>query len=210
MPTPMPNEGALILIDVQNDFCPGGSLAVESGDEIVPVINSLSTRFSRVIATQDWHPPGHISFASAHEGRKPFETVQIDTVEQVLWPDHCLQGSGGAELHPDLNESSIDLILHKGTSPELDSYSAFFENDHETPTGLEYYLRGLHIEELFFCGLATDVCVHASVMDALKLGFACTIIVDAMKGVSAADSQRAIAEMVQGGARRATSKELRG
>lgn len=208
MPTPSPDGGALILIDVQNDFCPGGSLAVESGDEILPAINLLSARFSRVIATQDWHPAGHISFASAHEGRKPFETLRIETGEQVLWPDHCLQGSPGAELHPGLDQKPIDLILRKGTSPRLDSYSAFFENDHTTPTGLEHYLRGLHIDTLYFCGLATDVCVYASVMDALKLGFSCAIVVDAMKGVSGADSERAVLEMVRGGAGRTTSGEL--
>ena len=203
-----PQEGALILIDVQNDFCPGGSLAVESGDEIVPIINELSARFSRVVATQDWHPSGHVSFASSHAGRKPFETMRVGAEEQVLWPDHCLQGSDGAELHPDLDKRPIDLILRKGASPRLDSYSAFFENDHTTPTGLEHYLRGLHIDELYFCGLATDVCVFASVMDALKLGFSCTIVLDAMKGVSRTDSQRAVSEMVAGGAKSTTSGEI--
>lgn len=193
---------ALIIIDVQRDFCPGGSLAVESGDRIVPIINRISPRYDIVVATKDWHPAGHISFASSHPGTRPFESAEIGGESVVLWPDHCLQGSDGAQLHPELDTAPFDLILHKGTSTNLDSYSAFFENDHATPTGLEYYLNGFGCKALDFCGLATDVCVKASVMDALRLGFRCSIVTDAMKGVDkpTGSAQEAIDSMLASGA----------
>lgn len=192
----------LIIIDVQRDFCPGGSLAVEAGDEVVPVINRISHLYDIVVATQDWHPPGHISFASSHPGARPFESRTVAGESVVLWPDHCLQGSEGAAFHPRLDTAPIDLILHKGTSTDLDSYSAFFENDHVTPTGLGYYLSGFGCRELDFCGLATDVCVQASVMDAIRLGFRCSIVTDAMKGVDTppGSATRAVETMRSAGA----------
>ncbi len=163
-------QRALLVVDVQNDFCPGGSLAVDEGDSIVPVINRIMPFFQRVIATQDWHPVDHVSFASRHPGRKPLDVVDAGGIQQVLWPDHCVQGTRGAELHPRLDVRSVGLLVRKGMNPALDSYSAFFENDHKTDTGLRHYLRGLKVRDLFVCGLATDYCVLASVMDARRLG----------------------------------------
>jgi len=170
-----PANHALIVIDVQNDFCPGGALAVAGGDEIVPGINALMEDFSAVILTQDWHPAGHSSFASQHEGLDPFSITQMTYGPQVLWPDHCIQGSHGAEFHRDLNTTRADLIIRKGYNPAIDSYSAFFENDHSTPTGLEGYLRSRGIDRLTMVGLATDFCVNFSAVDAARLGFAVTI-----------------------------------
>ena len=162
---------ALLVIDVQYDFCPGGALAVPGGDEIVPGINALMKEFPAVILTQDWHPEGHSSFASQHAGRAPMEMIEMPYGPQVLWPDHCVQGSRGAEFHDDLNVDRADLIIRKGFRREVDSYSAFFENDHETPTGLEGYLRTRGIEKVTLVGLATDFCVNFSAVDAAKLGF---------------------------------------
>jgi nicotinamidase/pyrazinamidase len=173
----------LLIIDVQNDFCPGGALAVERGDEVVPVINRLVPRFTRVAATQDWHPAGHVSFASSHAGRKPLDTVDAEGISQVLWPDHCVQGTRGAELHGGLDSRGVSLILRKGMRRELDSYSALFENDKKTETGLSPYLRGLGIGEIFLCGLATDYCVYHSAVDARRLGFGVTLVRDACRGV---------------------------
>jgi nicotinamidase/pyrazinamidase len=192
---------ALLIVDVQNDFCPGGSLAVEHGDEVVELINRISPAFTRVVATQDWHPRGHLSFASNHTGRRPLETVDVNGIAQVLWPDHCVQGTPGAELHPLLDTRGIGLVLRKGTTVGLDSYSAFFENDRTTPTGLAGYLRGLGVEELFVCGLATDYCVLASAMDALALGFRVTLVRDACRGVDfpAGSVARALATMEKAG-----------
>jgi nicotinamidase/pyrazinamidase len=161
---------ALIVIDVQNDFCPGGALAVPEGDVIVPAINAMMDRFDAVILTQDWHPTGHSSFASSHDGKAPFETVQMPYGVQVLWPDHCVQGSTGAAFHSDLR-TDADLIIRKGFRSEVDSYSAFFENDQTTPTGLEGYLRTRGITKLTMVGLATDFCVNFSAVDAARLGF---------------------------------------
>jgi len=162
---------ALLVIDVQNDFCPGGALAVPGGDEIVPGINALMAEFSAVILTQDWHPAGHSSFASQHPGKSPMEMTEMPYGPQVLWPDHCVQGSDGAAFHPDLNTDRADLIIRKGFRPGIDSYSAFFENDHTTPTGLEGYLRTRGISHLTMVGLATDFCVNFSAVDAARLGF---------------------------------------
>lgn len=162
---------ALLVIDVQYDFCPGGALAVPGGDEIVPGINALMKEFPAVILTQDWHPEGHSSFASQHAGKAPMEMIEMPYGPQVLWPDHCVQGSRGAEFHDDLNVDRADLIIRKGFRREVDSYSAFFENDHETPTGLEGYLRTRGIEKVTLVGLATDFCVNFSAVDAAKLGF---------------------------------------
>lgn len=162
---------ALIVIDVQNDFCPGGALAVAGGDEIVAPINALMTSADAVVLTQDWHPAGHSSFASQHDSKSPLEMVDMPYGPQVLWPDHCVQGSQGAEFHPDLETSRADLIIRKGHNPKIDSYSAFFENDQTTPTGLEGYLRSRGITSVTMVGLATDFCVNFSAVDAAKLGF---------------------------------------
>lgn len=166
---------ALIVIDVQNDFCPGGALAVAGGDEIVQPINALMAEFQAVVLTQDWHPAGHSSFASHHEGKAPFETVEMPYGTQVLWPDHCVQGSPGAGFHMALEVDRADMIVRKGFRPGIDSYSAFFENDHQTPTGLEGYLRTRGIESLVMVGLATDFCVGFSAIDAARLGFGVTV-----------------------------------
>ena len=162
---------ALVVIDVQNDFCPGGALAVSGGDGIVAGINSRMNEVDAVILTQDWHPAGHSSFASSHAGRGPFELIEMDYGPQVLWPDHCIQGSIGARFHTELHSDRADLVIRKGYNPAIDSYSAFFENDHKTPTGLEGYLRTRGIDRLVMVGLATDFCVNFSAVDAAKLGF---------------------------------------
>lgn len=162
---------ALIVIDVQNDFCPDGALAVPQGDQIVQGINALMPDFDAVVLTQDWHPAGHSSFASAHEGRGPYEMMEMPYGPQVLWPDHCIQGSMGAKFHTELQQDRADLIIRKGYNPAIDSYSAFFENDHKTPTGLEGYLRTRGIERVVMVGLALDFCVNFSAVDAAKLGF---------------------------------------
>ncbi len=162
---------ALVVIDVQNDFCPGGALAVAGGDEIVEGINTLMNGFTTVVLTQDWHPAGHSSFASEHPGKSPLELVTMPYGPQVLWPDHCIQGSPGAAFHPRLRTDPAQLILRKGFRRSIDSYSAFFENDHATPTGLEGYLRTRGIERLVMVGLATDFCVHFSAVDGARLGF---------------------------------------
>ncbi|AVO37597.1 bifunctional nicotinamidase/pyrazinamidase [Pukyongiella litopenaei] len=173
---------ALIVIDMQNDFCPGGALAVPGGDEIVDGINALMDGFDTVILTQDWHPAGHSSFASSHPGKAPYDTVGMSYGTQVLWPDHCVQGSDGAAFHPRLRLDG-DLILRKGFRPGIDSYSAFFENDQTTPTGLEGYLRTRAIDALMLVGLATDFCVHFSAVDAARLGFAVTVREDLCRAI---------------------------
>jgi len=162
---------ALIVIDVQNDFCPGGALAVPQGDAILRGINALMPDFDAVVLTQDWHPAGHSSFASSHDDHDPYELITMPYGPQVLWPDHCIQGSIGAQFHPDLQLDRADMIIRKGYNPDIDSYSAFFENDHRTPTGLEGYLRTRGIERLTMVGLALDFCVNFSAVDAAKLGF---------------------------------------
>ena len=173
---------ALIVIDVQNDFCPGGALAVPEGDAVVDPINAMMPDFDAVILTQDWHPAGHSSFASSHPGEAPYDMIDMAYGPQVLWPDHCVQGTPGAAFHPGLR-SDGDLILRKGFRAQIDSYSAFFENDHETPTGLEGYLRSRGIERLTMVGLATDFCVHFSAVDAAKLGFNVNVRLDACRAI---------------------------
>lgn len=167
---------ALIVIDVQNDFCPGGALAVTGGDEIVDPINALMADYEAVILTQDWHPRDHSSFASEHPGKAPFDMIDMPYGPQVLWPDHCVQGSDGAKFHPRLDTTPADLIIRKGFRRAIDSYSAFYENDHATPTGLEGYLRSRGITDLHLVGLATDFCVGFSAEDAAKLGFDVTVL----------------------------------
>ena len=171
-----PANEALIVIDVQNDFCPGGSLAVAGGDEIVAPINALMPEFPVCVLTQDWHPAKHSSFASSHEGQDPYALIDMPYGPQVLWPDHCVIGSAGAEFHTGLNADSADMIIRKGFRPQIDSYSAFFENDHETPTGLEGYLRTCGVDTVTLVGLATDFCVNFSAVDAAKLGFKVRVI----------------------------------
>ncbi len=213
--TPIENSrttkhGALLLIDLQNDFCPGGSLAVSEGDMILPLINRIASGFDIVVATKDWHPKGHISFASRH-GRSPFDSIQLGNGEQVLWPDHCIQGETGASLHPELDQRPLTMVLHKGTNSELDSYSAFLENDHTTPTGLEGYLRMHGISRVFICGLATDVCVKFSALDAVHCGFETYVIEDACRGVNVPEGSvdTALHDMTEAGVRCIGSSELR-
>ena len=178
----MANE-ALIVIDVQNDFCPGGALAVAGGDQVVPVINALIGRFEHVVLTQDWHPAGHSSFASSHPGKAPFETVEMAYGTQTLWPDHCVQGTAGAAFHPELEWTSAEMIIRKGFRKAIDSYSAFFENDHETPTGLSGYLRERGISRVTLAGLATDFCVAYSALDARRQGFDATVILEGCRAI---------------------------
>jgi nicotinamidase/pyrazinamidase len=171
-----PGNEALIVIDVQNDFCPGGALAVAGGDEIVAPINALLPDYAVRVLTQDWHPAGHSSFASSHPGHDPFTLVDMPYGPQVLWPDHCIQGSGGAAFHEGLATDRADLVIRKGFRRGIDSYSAFFENDHKTPTGLEGYLRTRGVDTVVLVGLATDFCVNYSAVDAAKLGFRTRVI----------------------------------
>jgi nicotinamidase/pyrazinamidase len=200
---------ALLIIDAQNDFCPGGSLEVSDGDQIIPVINKLSNEFDVVIQTQDWHPKNHSSFASSHENKKSFETTEMPYGTQVLWPDHCVQGSRGAEFHSGLNTEPSQLIIRKGFRRNIDSYSAFYENDNKTTTGLSGYLRERQIEQLFLSGLALDFCVKWSALDGLKEGFDVTIIEDAVKGIDIEGSvAKAWDEMEDAGAKQISSCEL--
>lgn len=178
-----PATEALIIIDVQNDFCPGGALAVPDGDAIVPGINALMAEFDAVVLTQDWHPAGHSSFASSHQDAAPYDLVDMPYGPQVLWPDHCVQASPGAMFHPDLNTSPAQLNIRKGFRSAIDSYSAFFENDHQTPTGLEGYLNTRGIKTLTLVGLATDFCVKFSALDAARLGFAVTVRMDLCRAI---------------------------
>jgi len=175
-------KNCLIVVDIQNDFCPDGALAIMEGDKIIPVVNALAGKFDKVVATQDWHPPGHVSFAATHK-KKPYDIITIDEIQQVLWPVHCVQGSFGADFHKDLDLREVDLIIRKGNDLNIDSYSAFMENDKITLTGLHYYLKGLAIRDLYFCGLATDYCVYYSALDARKMGFNVGVILDACRGV---------------------------
>jgi nicotinamidase/pyrazinamidase len=178
-----PQTDILGLIDVQPTFMPGGELAVAGGDAIIPAINRLLGRFDHAFATQDWHPPGHASFASAHPGRQPYETIEMPYGAQVLWPDHGIAGTPAAAIHPAIDQTWIEAIIRKGFRPALDSYSAFFENDRQTPTGLEAWLRQRGFSRIFLCGLATDFCVAWSAEDAARLGFAVTVIEDACRGI---------------------------
>jgi nicotinamidase/pyrazinamidase len=173
----------LIVVDVQNDFCPGGALAVPRGDEIVPIVNRLAARFHNVVLTQDWHPPGHFSFASTHPGKNPFETAAAFYGPQMLWPDHCMQGTPGAAFHSALDIPHAALVLRKGMEPTIDSYSAFYENDRTTPTGLSGYLRERGISRVFLAGLAFDFCVRFSAEDARREGFAVFVVEDACRGI---------------------------
>ena len=182
---------ALLVVDVQNDFCKGGTLAVPSANEVVPVINDLADRFAHTIITQDWHPPDHTSFASQHDGSEPYQTITLGYGEQVLWPDHCVQHSAGAEFHDKLAVTNCELIVRKGFRREIDSYSAFFENDHKPPTGLGGYLRERELTRLFVTGLATDFCVRFSAVDARAQGFEVMLVEDACRGIDSDGSMDA-------------------
>lgn len=187
---------ALVVIDMQNDFCPGGALAVSEGDAIVPLVNALIEVFPHVILTQDWHPAGHKSFASSHPGKAPFESVTMPYGEQTLWPDHCVIGTEGAAFHPALRWDKAELVVRKGFRPQIDSYSAFFENDRATPTGLGGTLRERGLDKLTLVGLATDYCVAYSALDARRLGFSVTVKLDACRGIDLNGSvEKMIGEM---------------
>lgn len=207
MPSQRPE--CLLIIDVQNDFCPGGALAVPGGDEVVEVINRLGERFAHRVLTQDWHPAGHLSFASSHPGRAPMETTTLAYGEQVLWPDHCVQGTPGAEFHRGLEVNGSELILRKGFRREIDSYSAFFENDRTTPTGLGAYLRERGLRRLFLCGLATDFCVGYSALDARRAGFEVAVLEDACRAIDVDGSLAAAwRQMETAGVERVSSEAL--
>ncbi|MFB6278559.1 MAG: bifunctional nicotinamidase/pyrazinamidase [Salinibacter sp.] len=174
---------ALLIADIQNDFCPEGALGVPEGDTIIPTVNHLMAEFDNVVMTQDWHPPGHESFASSHPEHDPMDVIEVEYGDQILWPDHCVQGTEGAEFHPDLDTTPVQLIIRKGFRPHIDSYSAFYENDRETPTGLTGYLRGRGIDTLYVGGLAADFCVKWSALDGRKEGFDVYVIEDATRGI---------------------------
>lgn len=200
---------ALLIVDVQNDFCPGGRLAVPGGNDIVPVINRLSDDFDRIIQTQDWHPPGHSSFASVHPDSAPYETIELPYGRQVLWPDHCVQGTDGAEFHPDLHAGRGQVIIRKGFRPDVDSYSAFYENDHQTPTGLTGYCRERGIDVLYIVGLALDFCVHYSAVDGRKQGFEVFVVEDAARAIDNDGSlDVAMRNMRNAGVRFVSSEEV--
>ena len=194
---------ALVITDVQNDFCPGGALAVPEGDRVIPVINRLQPHFDLVVATQDWHPPDHGSFAANHEGRKPGEVIELAGLEQILWPVHCVRHTAGAAFHEDLDHARIAAVFQKGTDPGIDSYSGFFDNAHRKATGLGEWLKERRVTDLYLCGLATDYCVKFTSLDAVALGFATHVIEDACRGVNLQpdDVVRAMEEMRSQGVR---------
>jgi len=203
------DSDALLVIDVQNCFVPGGSLAVKGGDEIVPLINRLAKSFHNVVLTQDWHTADHVSFASQHEGKKPFEAIQLSYGTQVLWPDHCVQGTEGAAIVSGINIPHAELIIRKGFHRDVDSYSAFLEADRKTQTGLAGYLKGRGIKRVFVCGLATDYCVAWSALDARKFGFQADVIEDACRGIDLNGSiAKAWADMTKAGVKRIQSADI--
>jgi nicotinamidase/pyrazinamidase len=199
----------LLVIDVQNCFLPGGSLAVKDGDKVIPVINGMAKKFADVVMTQDWHTPGHVSFASSHTGKKPFETVDLKYGKQVLWPDHCVQGTDGAGLSKDLAIPQAELVIRKGFHKDVDSYSAFTEADGNTTTGLAAYLKSRKLQRVFIAGLATDFCVAWSALDARKAGFDTYVIEDACRGIDTGGSlAKAWADMAKAGVKRIQSTDL--
>ncbi len=200
---------ALLVVDVQNDFCPGGNLAVPDGDAVVPLVNALGRHFRHVVLTQDWHPAGHASFASSHPGRKPFGTIELAYGPQVLWPDHCVQGSTGAAFHPGLDLPHAEAVIRKGYRPGIDSYSGFVEADRRTRTGLEGYLRERGIAKVVIAGLATDFCVNWTAQDAARAGFETVVVEDACRAIDLDGSlDRAWAEMMAAGIRRVSAASL--
>jgi nicotinamidase/pyrazinamidase len=199
----------LIIVDVQNDFCPGGALEVRHGDEIVPLVNQLARKFDNVVVTQDWHPAGHISFASSHAGRKPFETKRLRYGEQVLWPDHCVQGTRGAALHDGLELQHAQLVIRKGFHPKVDSYPGFLEADRKTKTGLDGYLRSRSVKRVYCVGLATDFCVAWTALDARRFRFESVVLEDACRAIDNAGSLAAAQKaMAKAGVKRANSASL--
>ena len=209
MPERPGSDSVLLVVDVQNDFCPGGALAVSDGDAVVPVINRLAEQFAHVVLTQDWHPPGHLSFASQHPGRQPFEAVEFDYGPQTLWPDHCIQGSRGAEFHPGLQTGRAELVLRKGFRTVIDSYSAFMENDRRTPTGLAGYLRERGLQRIFLAGLATDYCVAWSALGAVSASFEAVLIEDACRAINLGGSLgRALEELRDAGVGVAAASDI--
>jgi nicotinamidase/pyrazinamidase len=203
------DASALLVIDVQNCFLPGGSLAVKDGDQVVPVINKLAKGFTNVVMTQDWHTVGHVSFASTHSGKKPFETIDLPYGKQVLWPDHCVQGTDGASLSKDLSIPQAELVIRKGYHKDVDSYSAFTEADGKTTTGLAAYLQARKLQKLFIAGLATDFCVAWTATDARKAGFEAYVIEDACRGIDTQGSlAKAWADMAKAGVKRIQSSDI--
>jgi nicotinamidase/pyrazinamidase len=199
----------LLVVDIQNDFIPGGALPVKDGDEIVPLVNQIAPAFRNVILTQDWHTPGHISFASTHPGKKPFETTKLAYGTQVLWPDHCVQGTPGADLHKDLKIPHAELIIRKGHRQHMDSYSAFYEADGKAPTGLAGYVQDRGFRRVFLVGLATDFCVCWSALDARKIGLGAVVIEDACRGIDTNGSlAKAWTQMTKAGVKRIRSSDL--
>jgi nicotinamidase/pyrazinamidase len=201
---------ALILVDIQNDFVPGGALPVAEGDRVVPVANRIQKNFDLVVATQDWHPANHGSFASQHPGAKPGDVIDLNGLPQVLWPDHCVQGSRGAQFHPQLDTRRLSKVFQKGIDPEIDSYSGFFDNGHRRGTGLDEYLKNAGVSEVYLAGLATDYCVKYTALDARTLGFTTVLVEDACRGVNLnpGDSATAIDQMRCAGVRVVTSEQL--
>ncbi|GGG06791.1 bifunctional nicotinamidase/pyrazinamidase [Pontibacter amylolyticus] len=199
---------ALLLIDIQNDFLPGGALGVPEGDQIIPIVNQIQDHFDLIVATQDWHPTDHKSFASNHEGKNPFETTELLGLPQVLWPDHCLQGTPGADLAPALEVNKIEAIFRKGTNPEIDSYSGFYDNGRLKSTGLADYLRGKGVTQLYLAGLAADYCVYYSAIDALDEGFETFVLENAIRAISPESYEAARKDLLEKGGRRIQSSDL--
>lgn len=206
----MPIKKALIMVDLQNDFCEGGSLAVPKGDEVISIANQLQPHFELVVATQDWHPKDHMSFASNHLGRKVGEIIIVEGLRQILWPDHCIQNTRGAEFHPNLNVQHLTKVFHKGIDKKIDSYSAFFDNAHRRSTGLSEYLQSIHVTDIYIMGLATDYCVKYSALDAAQLGFDVHVIEDACRGIelNPGDIDLSFQEMRKAGVNIINSKDL--
>lgn len=205
----MPPDAVLIVVDVQNDFCPGGSLAVRGGDEVVAVVNDLARRFANVVLTQDWHTPDHLSFASRHPGKRPFETTRLPYGEQVLWPDHCVMGTRGAEFHEGLSIPHAQLVVRKGYNRAVDSYSAFLEADRATRTGLDGFLASRGYRHAYVCGLATDYCVGWTALDARRFGVEATVVEDGCRAIDLDGSlARAWSEMAAAGVRRVRADEV--
>ncbi len=201
---------ALIIVDIQNDFVTGGKLEVPSGEQIIPLVNELAGHFDLVVATQDWHPPSHKSFASNHPGKKPFDIVDLEGLRQVLWPDHCVQGSHGAEFHPSLNMNPVEAVFRKGMNPQIDSYSAFYDNGHKRSTGMAGYLREQKIDSLYVCGLAADYCVYYTAKDSLECGFKTFCIEDATRAISADTFAQARHDLTNSGVTFITSDQVLG
>ena len=200
---------ALILVDIQRDFLPGGNLPVENGDRILPVVNDLLPHYPVIAVTQDWHPPEHRSFASAHEGREPLEEIEVNGQTQTLWPDHCIQGSEGADFPDELDLRPVEAIFRKGTDPGIDSYSGFFDNEHRRKTGLAEWLRAKEVDEVHIAGLAAEVCVAYTAQDAADLGFRTTVVEDATRALSSGDFEKARKELEEKGVRFAPSTSIR-